>query len=224
MFVRFRETKSTLQVTLLAGRRIGARVRHEHIAALGSIKMPATIEGRDAFWRRLHETLGRLGNRLDAATQAKLLGDIHARVPLVTNDERSAHAIEQAEHERQVWDGMRGMLDERAAGTAAMAASATATSAADREAAADAAARAATAQERIERLRRGETVAESKPIDVEQVLREAGWTRADEKHAMMAAELPEGTIATIVEEVSKASRRAERATVRRLWRQRDGKE
>jgi len=31
----------------------------EQIAALGSIKLPLAIAGREVFWRELHETLGR---------------------------------------------------------------------------------------------------------------------------------------------------------------------
>ena len=66
MFVRFRATRSTLQATLLAGRRVGGRVLQEQVAALGSIKLPLTVSGREAFWRELHAMLARLGNRLSA--------------------------------------------------------------------------------------------------------------------------------------------------------------
>jgi hypothetical protein len=37
-----RATKSTLQATLLVGCRVGGRVRHEQVAALGPIKLPLT--------------------------------------------------------------------------------------------------------------------------------------------------------------------------------------
>jgi hypothetical protein len=71
MWVRFRQTKSSLQATLLAGRRVGGRVRSEQVAALGSIKLPLTIDGREGFWRELHATLARLGNRVPADAQAR---------------------------------------------------------------------------------------------------------------------------------------------------------
>jgi hypothetical protein len=93
MWVRFRQTKSSLQATLLAGRRVGGRVRSEQVAALGSIKLPLTIDGREGFWRELHATLGRLGNRVPADAQAKIMGGVHARVPMVTVDERREHEI-----------------------------------------------------------------------------------------------------------------------------------
>jgi len=61
MLVRFRATKSTLQATLLAGRRVDGRIRQEQIAAFGSVRLPLTIDGREAFWRALHETAGAVG-------------------------------------------------------------------------------------------------------------------------------------------------------------------
>ena len=64
MFVRFRQTNSTVQASLLAGRRIDGGVRHEQIVSFGSIKLPMTIDGRETFWRKLHESLARLGNRI----------------------------------------------------------------------------------------------------------------------------------------------------------------
>jgi hypothetical protein len=89
MFVRFRSyTSAAMQVSIVETRRTGGKVRHEHVAGLGSIEMPPTVSGRVAFWRALHERLGRLGNRLDPETQARLLGSVHERIPMVTPDEQ----------------------------------------------------------------------------------------------------------------------------------------
>ena len=57
-------------------RRVGGRVRHEHIASLGSIETPLTVANRVAFWQRVHERLAKLSNRIDPATQGKICGDI----------------------------------------------------------------------------------------------------------------------------------------------------
>jgi hypothetical protein len=45
----------------------------------------------------LHERLGKLGNRVDPTTQGKILGDVHARIPMVTLDEQHALKLENTE-------------------------------------------------------------------------------------------------------------------------------
>jgi hypothetical protein len=65
MFVRFRGTKRKLQASLVETRRVDGHVRHEHIAQLGSVEIPQTVAARSAFWKRLHERLARLSNRID---------------------------------------------------------------------------------------------------------------------------------------------------------------
>lgn len=49
MFVRFREAGRRLQVSLVETRRHGGKVRHEHVAMLGSVELPATVADRLAF-------------------------------------------------------------------------------------------------------------------------------------------------------------------------------
>jgi hypothetical protein len=72
-------------------------VHHEHVASLGTIEVPLSVAARIAFWEALHERLRKLGNRVDAETQAKVLGAVHARIPMVTADEQAALQIENAE-------------------------------------------------------------------------------------------------------------------------------
>jgi hypothetical protein len=60
MFVRFRQTPYGLQVSLIQSRREGGKVRHEHIAGLGAITIPASAADRIAFWRCLHRRLSAL--------------------------------------------------------------------------------------------------------------------------------------------------------------------
>jgi hypothetical protein len=55
MFVRFRQTLSSLQVSLVENRRIDGKVRHEHVAGLGSIPEPMTTADRVAFWSALYQ-------------------------------------------------------------------------------------------------------------------------------------------------------------------------
>ena len=73
--------------------------------------------------------------------------------------------------------------------------------------------------DRIARLKRGEQVANGKALDFAAILREAGWTPADMRHAAVLASLPETAISTLVQEAMKASERAERAIARRMARQ-----
>ena len=76
-------------MSLVETRRVDGKVRHEHVASVGSVELPPTVEAGVAFWQRLHERLAKLSNRVDAATQAKILGDIGGRVAAVTPDEQA---------------------------------------------------------------------------------------------------------------------------------------
>ena len=57
MFVRFRQNMNRLQASPVETRRVEGKVRHEHVASFGSVERPPSIEGRLAFWQRLHERL-----------------------------------------------------------------------------------------------------------------------------------------------------------------------
>jgi hypothetical protein len=57
MFVRFCRGAMRLQVRLVEGRRDGGKVRHEHVAGLGSIAEPMTIAHHLAFWDRLRSSI-----------------------------------------------------------------------------------------------------------------------------------------------------------------------
>jgi hypothetical protein len=218
MFVRYRETPRRLQVSLVETRRIDGKVRHEHVAALGSIEVPLSIAGRIEFWRRLHERLVTLANRIPA--QAKILGDIHARIPMVTAEEQRALQLENAEAEARFWAGINQMHDEQAEGYAHHI-KLTETAITNSKAAGDAAAaHAAGAQERVERLKRGEVVEGGlKPFDPERLLRQMGFTTSDLQHATTMAALPESAIETIVKAEVSAGERAGRAAARRLLRE-----
>ena len=51
----------------------------------------------------MHERLAKLSNRLDATAQAKVLGDIHGRIPMVTPEEQRALQLRNAEADERFW-------------------------------------------------------------------------------------------------------------------------
>jgi hypothetical protein len=103
MFVRFRRRATRLELSLVETRRVDGRVRQEHIASLGALRDPPETADRVAFWRRLHERLGRLGNRLDGAAQGDILTAVHARVPMPTIDDARAVQLEHAKRHETMW-------------------------------------------------------------------------------------------------------------------------
>ena len=218
MFVRFRETKSTLQVTLLVGRRIDGRVRHEQVAALGTVKLPLHIDGRETFWCKLHQIMTRLRNRIPAEAQAKIMAQIHGRIPMVTVDERQAHEIALAERAQKMSTTIRDLLTEQAKDMDGLAVTATASAARARKAAADAGADAADAGIRAERWRRGEAAPRGQEVDLEKALREAGMTDAKLRHARVLGQLPSEALPVLADISIKAGDAACRAAARRLLR------
>jgi hypothetical protein len=124
MFVRFRQTPLRLQLSLVETHRVDGKVRHEHIASLGAIAVPPTVADRVEFWRKLHERLARLANRVDAG---KVLGAVHARIPMVMPDEQRALQLENAKQDAGHWSSLHDMhaaTVEEQKGLAAMAAGA----------------------------------------------------------------------------------------------------
>src|SRR6516165_4885562 len=100
MLVHFRETPYGLAMSLVETRRESGKVRHEHVASLGSIETPLSVAARIEFWRGLQERLAQLSNRLDAETRGKIMGAVHARVPMVMPDEQRALRLENAKREQ----------------------------------------------------------------------------------------------------------------------------
>jgi hypothetical protein len=179
MFVRFRQTSQRLQASLVETRRIDGKVRHEHIAGLGSVEMPLSVEGRLAFWQRLHERLAKLSNRVDAVMQGKLLGDIHVRIPMVTLDEQRALQLRNAEADEQFWTNIHDMHAGTVEGHKGLATTAERKIAEGEAEMAKAASHRDAAKERRERLQRGEDVPGGlgKPLtreDAERIMREPG--------------------------------------------------
>ena len=158
MFVRFREIRGRLQVSLAEARRVDGQVCQEHVAGLGAITLSPTIVDRIVFWHGLHERLAKLGNRIPLEVQGRILGAIHARVPMPTLDEQTATKIEHAEADEQLWSSRQAFAESNAADLKGLAATAEQTAAQQAAAATDAAAKVAAARDRKERLQRGEDV------------------------------------------------------------------
>jgi hypothetical protein len=236
MFVRFRRTRHRLQVSLIETRRVAGRVHHEHVASLGTIEVPLSVSARIAFWGALHERLRRLGNRIDAETHGKILGAVHARIPMVTAAEQVALQTENAERDARFWSQISDMHAERIKGHEQLAGKAADAIAGGRIVVTDATARAEAARDRVERLRRGEALSGGlgKPVtgaDVVALLSTMGWTAAEIRHAEQLAELDEGLFEEYLIEFAKrreaserrASYSAQRAILRR-HRTSDGRE
>jgi hypothetical protein len=90
MFVRFRKTPRRLQVSILETSRKAGKVASEHVASLGSVTLPMTVRGRQAFWAYLWDRLATLSNRVGAEDQARIRNAVHARIPMVLPDEAAA--------------------------------------------------------------------------------------------------------------------------------------
>jgi hypothetical protein len=119
---------------------------------------PASIADRIEFWNRLHQGLGRLSNRVDAEAQAKILGAIHARVPMVTAEEQRVLQLENAKADERFWDGLHDMDAGRVNDHKGLAGDVAKAIAVGEAEASKAEARAKAARERVERIERGEDV------------------------------------------------------------------
>src|SRR5258708_36706053 len=222
MFARFRETPNRLQVSIVETRRLDGRVRHEHIASLGSIETPLSVAGRIAFRQRVNERLGKVANRVVAAAQGKIRGDIHARIPMVTLDEQRSLQLANAEANERFWSVMHDMNQEKVDGTKALVAAAQGAIATGEAEASKAAVSLARAKDRAERIRRGEDVQGGLggPVDFETMLRKAGLTATDIQHARNVAELTDEEFEKFVavEPVMKVIQPADPARVPNLLR------
>jgi hypothetical protein len=222
MFVRFRETPYGLQVSLIRTRREGGKVRHEHIAGLGAITIPASAADRIDFWRRLHARLSALANWI-GDEQGKILGAVHERIPMPTPDELRATQLDNSKADARYWEGLRAMHARVAEDHKALMAT-TEKAIAAGEAAARAGAEATAAQSRVERIERGESVAGGlgKPMSCEDMvaaLKAEGWTWRDIQRMERLGDLPRVYLEDVIlPEMMKRKRRVENAVVDAAWR------
>jgi hypothetical protein len=236
MFVRFRQSRRRLQCSLIETRRVDGKVRHEHIAGLGTIEIPPSIADRIAFWAALHERLNKLSNRIGTETHGKLIGQIHARIPIPTVDEQRQLQKENAEADERFWSTLHNMNDSTAGGHKDVITTAQRAVANNEAAAADAAANVERVKERLAKIERDEDVTGGlgKPVDYETALLNAGFTKRELRDMQHLAELfAELESRGLVDEFQKmfhqlreancrhAEREAERAVLRKhglVWR------
>jgi hypothetical protein len=158
MFVRFRQSKYRLDVSVVATSRVDGKVKHDHIGSLGSVEVPLTVATRCAFWARAHRRLDHLSNRIDEGQRYKILGALHARIPMPTIEEQQALKRDNATKSEKFWSAVRDM---HAATVQERTAQINATERQISESKAEmakAAAEVDEAKSRLERLARGEDV------------------------------------------------------------------
>lgn len=197
MFVRFRQSRRRLQCSLIETRRVDGKVRHEHIASLGAIPIEPSIADRIVFWPALHQRLAKLSNRFSPETHGKLIGQIHARIPMPTADEQRQLQKENAQADEQFWSTFQDMTESTAADHKELAATAQRTIAASEAAAKDAAAKVDQARERLAKIERGEDVQGGlgRPMTYEQAERIMGAIRNSAHLAALLDELERRGIA-----------------------------
>jgi hypothetical protein len=191
MFVRFRQSASRLQLSIVETRRVDGKVRHEHIASLGSVAMPITVADRINFWVKLHERLGRLTNRIDPKTLRCIYDAVNARVPLVTVEEQQALQLENAEADARFWAQLQSMHEAGIEDKRGLIASTEHEIAADETAKANAVSNAEAARTRIERIKKGESVAGgfARPMSVTEILTKAGFSASHIRHLLRVGTL-----------------------------------
>jgi hypothetical protein len=225
MFVRFRQQAlNRLSVSIVHSQRVGGRLKHDHIAALGSVEMPPSFADRIAFWQRVNQRLAKLSNRIDATAQAKIRGAIHQRIPMPTTDGQRALQRENFEAEERLWDGMHGMHAENVENLKALAATIEKQIADGQTAMAKTAAARDAAKEKRARLDSGEDVLDGlgKRVTQEDLINAFGLSPSDVRHMQRLAELREdGEWEEFMDEVMKRKRAAEKAASRAVLRRKN---
>jgi hypothetical protein len=213
MFVRFRQTPSRLQVSLIEGRRVGGKVRHEHIASLGSILVPATVADRIAFWNRAIERMDRLANRIGDEKE-KIVSAIHARIPLFDGEDIRSVQRENAEADEKLWTTLHSGDAEMAEALKKQADQAGAHAKISGE-------MVAAAKDRLDRLAKGELVRGGlqKPMSRAAMLRAAGISESFMRHCERVASLGdvlfEEFVQAGIEGMHRGSKSAERKFLRK---------
>jgi hypothetical protein len=215
MFVRFRQSSSRrLDLSLVEARRSNGKVKQEHVASLGSIFLPPSVADRIAFWARLHERLARLSNRIGGDMHGKILGSVHARIPMPTAEEQRALQLENAKADAKFWGSLEDLHAGNIESHKVLVAGANQRIAEAEAEKTKVAAKAATEKERIANLERGEDVQVGfgKPMtykDSERILGKAAL-----KRFRQVAELPEHAMSEVTQEYRRRAERADKAALK----------
>jgi hypothetical protein len=109
MFVRFRQTTRRLQASLTKTHRQDGKMRHEHVAGLGSVPLSPSAADRIAFWTKLHQRLYALNNPGRSRSAGAILTAMHARIPMPTLDDQQAVQLERAQADARFWEALAEM-------------------------------------------------------------------------------------------------------------------
>jgi hypothetical protein len=222
MFVRFRKTNRRLQASLSATRRDAGRVRHEHVAGLGSVALLASAADRIVFWTKLHQRLDALSNRVDAAQRGAILAAVHARIPMPTQDDQQAVQLERAREDARFWETLVGMQTSEVDEHKALLATVQRTIAEREPLAADTVAKAEAAKARLARVEKGEAVAGiGAPLTRKDILKITGMTEAQAQHCQRVAAIAakgDDWWRLMVDEQTRRTAKVEKAVVRQLHR------
>lgn len=224
MFVRVRQSARRLQLSLVDTRRVGGKVHHEHVAGLGSIRLPPSPADRIEFWTRLHERLAKLGNRIGAA-EHKIMADVHARIPMPTPDDQRGVQLENAKSDADFWGRLHDMHVESVDGQKGVITRAERAKAESEAGVALAADRGGAAKDRVARIERGEDVPGglSKLMTAKDIMTSLGWTLSHMRRVQHVHEICEGDDAKFEEllaEMQKRREAGEDAAVRAMLKRR----
>jgi hypothetical protein len=222
MFVRFRQSDRRLQTSLAETRRQHGKVRHEHVAGLGSVPIAPSPADRLAFWTKLHQRLDALSNRVDAKERGAILTAIHARIPMPTLADQHAVQLERAQADARFWKTLAEMHADDIEGNKGLLAS-TQRAIAEREPlAADTAAKAQAAKDRLALVEQGEAVAGiPAPMTRADLLTISGMTEAQLQHCQRVAGIAaagEDWWRLMIDEEQRRKANVERTVVRQLHR------
>lgn len=210
MFVRFRQSKRRLDVSLLEAVRRDGKPRQEHVASLGSISQPPSVAGRVDFWLKLHERLAGLSNRITAEAHGHILGAVRDRVPMATANDQRETQLANARAEAKTREAVADWCDSFAEESKGLLATTERTVAARKNLAKATADIADAAKEKATRIERGENVGGSfgRPANVAGALLELGFTKTEMRRALRTGALTEEQFEAVLAEKIRRSRAA----------------
>jgi hypothetical protein len=216
---RFRRTRSRLQVSIIETARLHGKVHQHYVASLGSIPPDPSPHDRIAFWQRVNQKLAKLANRIDAATQAKLRGEIHGRIPMPSIQDQREVQQANAQADATCWKALEYLSSADAKGHRAMASKAANTAAEVEARAAQAKQNAEAATDRLAKLARGEEISGGlgRPAEIDAVLRAEGWTKADFRRMSSLGEISVNEFETML--LPRLRQASDRAVVNAVWRE-----
>lgn len=193
MFVRFRLVRSRrLEASLIETRRLDGKVKHLHVAALGSVPHPASGADRWWFWRGANERLGRLSNRLDAAEEAAIRQALHDRIPIVTSDELAALNVAAATDALASAEARHRQTEKTIVARRALLEATRAALAEDERTAAREVEEISVAKARLEKAQRGEICLDPpRRWTIKEIMAQTGMTRRQVRRANDLAAMPE---------------------------------